>query len=328
MKETNSNIRMLSALMLRLLPTQILLAAVGSVNGIVSSFFASRYVGIAAMSAVGLYSPVGMLLQAVATMLMGGSVILCGKYMGQNRQEKLQSVFSLDIVLSALLAVAGLFGQPKAADHGKWLLPDVPSFDAGVYSSALYNTGAFYLYTGSAYAESDRLLMTGDVILNEASHVIMALEDGPGVSKSTGSKATSSGTSAVKERIKKGQRGLNDLVGAKLVIDGSRGPATRKVGIMAVQAGLNRDYRAGLEVDGSYGPATRGAVSRHPGLYGMSGAYIRAIQCLLYVNGYDPKGIDGHYGPGMKAAVGAFQQAKGLSIDYSVGPKTMLRLVS
>lgn len=44
-------------------------------------------------------------------------------------------------LLSALLAVAGLFGQPKAADHGKWLLPDVPSFDAGVYSTALYNTG-------------------------------------------------------------------------------------------------------------------------------------------------------------------------------------------
>lgn len=198
----------------------------------------------------------------------------------------------------------------------------------GNMRSALYGTGAFYLYTGSAYTESDRLLMTGDIILNESSHVIMALEDGPGVSKSTGSTATSSGSSAVKERIKKGQRGLNDLVVAKLVIDGSRGPATRKVGIMAVQAGLNRDFRAGLEVDGSYGPATRGAVSRHPGLYGMSGAYIRAIQCLLYVNGYDPKGVDGHYGPGMKAAVGAYQRAKGLSVDYSVGPKTMLRLVS
>lgn len=196
----------------------------------------------------------------------------------------------------------------------------------GNMRAALYGTGAFYLYAGSAYTESDRLLMTGDVILNEASHVIMALEDGPGVK--TGSTASSSGSSVIKDRVKKGQRGLNDLVGAKLVIDGSRGPATKKVGIMAVQVGLNRDYGAGLEVDGSYGPATRGAVSRHPGLYGMSGTYIRAIQCLLYCHGYDPKGIDGHYGPGTKAAVGAFQQARGLSVDYSVGPKTMLRLVS
>lgn len=197
----------------------------------------------------------------------------------------------------------------------------------GNMKKALYNTGAFYLYTGAAYTQSDNLLMTGDIILNEASHVIMALENGAGVKK-TGSTATSSGSSVTKERIKKGQRGLNDLVGAKLAIDGSRGPATKKVGVMAIQAGLNRDFRAGLQVDGSYGPATKGAVSRHPGLYGMSGSYIRAIQCLLYVNGYDPKGIDGHFGPGMKAAVGAFQRDKGLSVDYSVGQKTMLRLIS
>lgn len=197
----------------------------------------------------------------------------------------------------------------------------------GNMRAALYNTGAFYLYTGAAYTQSDRLLMTGDIILNEASHVIMALEDGADVKK-TGSTAASSGSSAIKDRIKKGQRGLNDLVGAKLAIDGSRGPQTKKVGVMAIQAGLNRDFRAGLEVDGSYGPATKGAVSKHPGLYGMSGSYIKAIQCLLYINGYDPKGIDGHFGPGMKAAVGAFQQARGLSVDYSVGPKTMLRLVS
>lgn len=197
----------------------------------------------------------------------------------------------------------------------------------GNMKKALYNTGAFYLYTGAAYTQSDNLLMTGDIILNEASHVIMALENGAGVKK-TGSTATSSGSSVTKDRIKKGQRGLNDLVGAKLAIDGSRGPATKKVGVMAIQAGLNRDFRAGLQVDGSYGPATKGSVSRHPGLYGMSGSYIKAIQCLLYVNGYDPKGIDGHFGPGMKAAVGAFQRDKGLSVDYSVGPKTMLRLVS
>ena len=46
----------------------------------------------------------------------------------------------------------------------------------GNMRSALYNTGAFYLYTGTSYTQSDRLLMTGDIILNEASHVIMALE--------------------------------------------------------------------------------------------------------------------------------------------------------
>ncbi len=102
MKEQQTSAKMVSKLMFRLLPVQILLAAVGSVNGIVSSFFASNYVGVEAMSAVGLYSPLQMLLQAVSIVLIGGSVILCGKYMGQNQQERLHRVFSLTVTLALL----------------------------------------------------------------------------------------------------------------------------------------------------------------------------------------------------------------------------------
>lgn len=92
-------------LLFRLLPFQILLAVVGAVNGIISSFFASNYVGMHAMSAVGLYAPLNMLLAALSTMLVGGASILCGKYIGQNQQEKLQNAFSLDLLLSMLLAI-------------------------------------------------------------------------------------------------------------------------------------------------------------------------------------------------------------------------------
>ena len=89
-----SNIKLIARLMLRLLPIQVLLAAVSAVNGIVSSFFASNYVGIDAMSAVGLYNPVFQLIMALSTMFAGGSAILCGKYLGKNQQERLQYVFS------------------------------------------------------------------------------------------------------------------------------------------------------------------------------------------------------------------------------------------
>ena len=78
---------MITKLMFRLLPAQILLNAVNAVNGIVSSFFASNYVGVDAMSAVGLYSPVNMLINAVSITLIAGSAIMCGRYMGQNDQE-------------------------------------------------------------------------------------------------------------------------------------------------------------------------------------------------------------------------------------------------
>ncbi len=97
---------MIRKLMFRLLPIQVILAAVGTVNMIVSSYFASNYVGTDAMSAVGLYGPLNMFFGAVSLMLVGGTSILCGEYIGQNRQDKLQEVYSLDLILSMLF---GLF---------------------------------------------------------------------------------------------------------------------------------------------------------------------------------------------------------------------------
>ena len=107
MKPDHSSSQIVTRLMFRLLPIQILLALIGSVNAIVSSLFAGNFIGPQAMTAVGLFGPVSMLLGAVGTMLVGGSQILCGKYMGKNLVEKMQNVFSLDLSLSVL--AGGLF---------------------------------------------------------------------------------------------------------------------------------------------------------------------------------------------------------------------------
>ena len=107
MKPDHSSSQIVTRLMFRLLPIQILLALIGSVNAIVSSLFAGNFIGPQAMTAVGLYGPAGMLLGAVGTMLVGGSQILCGKYMGKNLVENMQNVFSLDLSLSVL--AGGLF---------------------------------------------------------------------------------------------------------------------------------------------------------------------------------------------------------------------------
>ena len=117
-KGNNANAKIVTKLLFRLLPVQMLLAAVGAVNGIVSSIFASNFVGTDAMSAVGLYSPLNMLVSSIGTILVGGSVILCGKYMGQNKQDRMHNVFSLNLVLTFLVAafftvlfiIMGLFG--------------------------------------------------------------------------------------------------------------------------------------------------------------------------------------------------------------------------
>ena len=101
-----ANAKMVTKLMFRILPVQVLLAAVGSVNGIVSTFFATNYVGIDAMGAVGLYNPLNLLIGAISIMLVGGSTILCGTYSGKNQLDSLQNAFSLDLVLSFLISAA------------------------------------------------------------------------------------------------------------------------------------------------------------------------------------------------------------------------------
>ena len=127
----NATMKMLAKVMFRLLPIQILLATVGAINGILASYFASNYVGIDAMSAVGLYGPVNQLIMAICTMLMGGSVILCGKYMGRNEQDKLQNVFSVDIAVStqislvfvALFLILGSFNLTGFFTHDRLVRP-------------------------------------------------------------------------------------------------------------------------------------------------------------------------------------------------------------
>ncbi|MBR0092963.1 MAG: ATP-binding protein [Lachnospiraceae bacterium] len=117
MNEQKANYKMTEKLFFRLLPIQVLLMAIGAVNGIVSSLFAGNYLGAEAMGAIGLYAPVSQFLTAVTVMLVGGAQILCGKYMGKNQVERTQDIFSTDMLITtivsaaviALLVVASLF---------------------------------------------------------------------------------------------------------------------------------------------------------------------------------------------------------------------------
>ena len=105
MNNAQSNMKLTSKLLFRLLPLQIFLALIGSINAIISGLFATNFVGVNAMTAVGLYSPINMLIYAISTMLVGGATIMCGKYMGKNEDEKVQNVFSVAVVLSTAIAL-------------------------------------------------------------------------------------------------------------------------------------------------------------------------------------------------------------------------------
>ena len=102
-----SNRKLTLHLMFRLLPMQIVLALVGTFNAIISGLFASNFVGVNAMTAIGLFNPINMFIQALSAMLVGGVTILCGKYMGRNEEDRVQDVFTLGNILA--LAIGLLF---------------------------------------------------------------------------------------------------------------------------------------------------------------------------------------------------------------------------
>ncbi len=104
MDKQAANKKMIYKLMFRLLPFQIFLAALSSINGMISSYFASNFVGVSTVTAMGLYGPIKTLLGALNTILFAGATIICGKNVGQNRSDKVQGIFSLNLVMSVILA--------------------------------------------------------------------------------------------------------------------------------------------------------------------------------------------------------------------------------
>lgn len=139
--------------------------------------------------------------------------------------------------------------------HDKALEKVSPDCWTGNLKSALVKAG-FKALTSKMYTDSPDYLRAGDILLNEQHHVAINLTKGkkadaaivpyPVIDLKKGDTGT---------QVKKLQRCLNKILGTKLAIDGSYGPATTK----AVKK-LQKKYK--LKVDGMAGPQTRAAIKR------------------------------------------------------------------
>ncbi len=100
---TQSSNRMISSIFFRMLPVQILIYAMGSINTLVDGAIAGRFIGASTVSVVGLYSSMVSILTATGSVLLGGTSVLCGRFMGRGEHEKTEGIFSLNLLLTFLI---------------------------------------------------------------------------------------------------------------------------------------------------------------------------------------------------------------------------------
>lgn len=140
------------------------------------------------------------------------------------------------------------------------------------------------------------------------------------------SSTSNAGSNAI---VRDGQIHCNNFCNAGLKVDGIRGPATVKGGIKALQQAMNLDYKAGLSVDGIWGPKSDAALKNHTVRKGETQYMVTALEILLMLKGYNPKGVEspGTFGSGCEAAVRQYQSAHGLTVDGIAGYNTFKSLI-
>lgn len=96
-----------------------------------------------------------------------------------------------------------------------------------------------------------------------------------------------------------------------------------------LQHALNLDYGSRLIEDGNFGTGSKNALGNHYVKVGEKQYMVTALEILLMMNNYDPKGVEcpGVFGSGLESAVKNFQRVKNLTADGVAGRNTFLELI-
>lgn len=120
MRRQTGGSAMISRLFFRLLPVQILLAALGSINSIIDGAIAGRFISAETVGVIGLFFSMVNVLTAVGNVLLGGTSVLCGRYMGRGEMHKTRGIFSLNLTVTflagALITAVCLLMPGRVAD--------------------------------------------------------------------------------------------------------------------------------------------------------------------------------------------------------------------
>lgn len=103
MKKNNSDL--ISKLFFSLLPVQILIFAMGFINTIVDGVMAGRFIDPDTVGVIGLYFSMVNIFNAVGAVLLGGTAVLCGRYLGRGDLNRTNGIFSLNMTVTLIVAV-------------------------------------------------------------------------------------------------------------------------------------------------------------------------------------------------------------------------------
>lgn len=95
---TQYETKLIRRLFFSLMPAAILICATGSINTIVDGIIASNVLGETAISAIGFTTPLLFVLTSVTTMMMSGTMILIGGYLGKGDKDSADMAFSTDLL--------------------------------------------------------------------------------------------------------------------------------------------------------------------------------------------------------------------------------------
>ena len=96
--------RLISKLFYSMLPVQILIFAMGYITSIVNGVMAGRFIDSSTVGVIGLYYSMVNITSAAGAVMLGGTAVLCGRYMGRGDLKKTQGVFSLNITTTFIIA--------------------------------------------------------------------------------------------------------------------------------------------------------------------------------------------------------------------------------
>lgn len=174
-----------------------------------------------------------------------------------------------------------------------------------------FKAAGFEVLTASKYLTSDKYLLEGDILLNDAHHTATNLDDGRAVASST-TPAKKSITDIAKEVIA-GKWGNGAVRTSKLKAAGYDPTAVQK----------EVDRLLAAEKPKNPYPTPTVNVKK-----GSKGNNVRWVQWELKRLGYDlgKYGIDGDFGSATDKAVRAFQKKHKLTVDGIVGKNTRAAL--